>query len=64
MTTSRTSQKKTKKPSSSSSPQKPYRISFREPRLRLPLSDIFVDGKRLTTGPTLHELLAKRRERK
>jgi len=56
MTTSRVSQKKTKKRPCLTNPQ--------QAKFRLPLSDVFVDGKRLTTGPTLSELLAKRRAMK
>ena len=53
MTTTRLPSKKTKKPTTLRTPQ--------QFKLRLPRSDVFVDGKRLTTGPTLPELLAKRR---
>jgi len=56
MTTARVSQKKPKKGSSLKVP--------RQFKLCVPRSDIFVDGKRLPFGPTLPELLAKRRAQK
>ncbi|MCL2645827.1 MAG: hypothetical protein FWD61_02350 [Phycisphaerales bacterium] len=53
MTTTRSSPKKTKKPTTLK--------NLQQFKLRLPRSDVFVDGKRLSFGPTLPELLAKKR---